>query len=59
MEMRERGGGKERVALTRDRIWPWAIAIALALVVLVNAVFIYIAVTGADEVVPSYNQGER
>jgi hypothetical protein len=36
-----------------------AIAVALAVVVLVNAIFIYVAVTGADEVAPSYNQGER
>ena len=59
MERGEQAGGKGRGGLTRDRIWPVAIAIALALVVLVNAIFIYIAVTGADEVVPSYNQGER
>lgn len=59
MEMGEQPGGEQRASPSRDRIWPVVIAIALALVVLVNAVFIYIAVSGADEVVPSYNQGER
>lgn len=44
---------------SRDRLWPWVIAVALAVVVVVNAVFIYIAVSGADQVAPSYNEGER
>jgi hypothetical protein len=37
-----------------DRRWPIAIAIGLLVIILVNLVFIYIAVSGADEVVPSY-----
>lgn len=34
--------------------WPHAIAFGMLLVVLVNLAFIYIAVSGADQVVPSY-----
>ena len=37
-----------------SRLWPIAIAIGLLLVVLVNLAFIYIAVSGADEITPSY-----
>jgi hypothetical protein len=47
------------LTLDRGLIWPLAIAVGLALVVLVNAVFIYIAVKGADDVAPSYVQGNR
>lgn len=43
----------------KDRVWPVAIALGLFLVVLVNAAFIYIAVSGADEIVPSYATEER
>ena len=43
----------------RDHLWPWLLAIGLALVVLVNGIFIWIAVSGADDVAPSYNQGNR
>ena len=43
----------------RDLLWPIAIAVLLALVVIVNAVFIYVAVSGADDVAPSYNQEAR
>jgi hypothetical protein len=42
-----------------DRLWPIAIVIGLVLVVLVNLAFIYIAVSGADQVVPSYHSEER
>lgn len=42
-----------------SRLWPILITVGLALVILVNAVFIYIAVKGADEVVPSYQTEER
>jgi hypothetical protein len=35
------------------------ITVGLVLVSLVNAVFIYIAVSGADDVVPSYITEER
>ena len=43
----------------RDHLWPWLLAIGLALVMLVNGIFIWIAVSGADEVAPSYTQGDR
>jgi hypothetical protein len=36
------------------RRWPLAIALGLLLVVVVNAIFIYVAVSGSDGVVPSY-----
>ena len=42
-----------------DRRWPIAIAIALVIVVLMNLVFIFVAVSGADDVVPSYDTEER
>jgi len=53
------GGDKGRITVSRDHLWPTIIIVALALVMVVNAVFIYIAVKGADEVAPSYVQGER
>lgn len=59
MEMGEHAGGKGRLTPHRERLWPMIIAIALALVVLVNVVFLLIAISGADDVAPSYNQGER
>ncbi|HEX6104681.1 MAG TPA: hypothetical protein VFZ26_03810 [Gemmatimonadales bacterium] len=34
--------------------WPHAIALGMLLVILVNVAFIYIAVSGADQVVHSY-----
>jgi hypothetical protein len=45
----------------RGRRSPWVIAIVVGFVVivLVNMGFIYIAVKGADPVVPSYNAEER
>ncbi|HSM06124.1 MAG TPA: hypothetical protein VK858_16010 [Longimicrobiales bacterium] len=39
--------------------WPLAIVVGLLVVVGVNLTFIYIAVSGADEVVPSYVEEER
>jgi hypothetical protein len=42
-----------------SRRWPIAIAIGLLLVILVNAVFAYIATSGADPVVPSYQTEPR
>ncbi|MEZ4415520.1 MAG: hypothetical protein R3E10_07170 [Gemmatimonadota bacterium] len=62
MEARERADSaapKRVIELSRDHVWPVAIAIGLLLVALVNVTFIYIAVTGADEVVPSYVSGPR
>ena len=46
------GGGK-------SRLWPMIITVGLIVVLVVNAVFIYVAVMGADAVVPSYNTEER
>ncbi|GMV06876.1 MAG: hypothetical protein AMXMBFR53_31510 [Gemmatimonadota bacterium] len=59
MATTEKGSDGGRVTLSRDQLWPIIIIVALALVMLVNAVFIYIAVSGADEVAPSYTQGDR
>ena len=43
-----------------DRLlWPVLIVVGLLIVVLVNAVFIYVAVSGKDEVVPSYQTEPR
>jgi len=36
-----------------------AITIGLLIMIAVNVCFIYIAVTGADEIAPSYQEGER
>ena len=44
---------------SNSRLWPVLITVGLVLVVLVNAIFIYIAVSGADDVVPSYVTEER
>lgn len=41
------------------RHWPWGIAIGLGLVILVNALFAYIAISGADPVVSSYRTEPR
>ena len=43
----------------RTPLWPWILGIGLALVVLVNLLFIWIAVKGADDVAPSYTEGNR
>jgi hypothetical protein len=43
-----------------DRLlWPVGITVALIIVVVVNAIFIYVAVSGADDVAPSYNTEPR
>jgi len=44
---------------SQDHLWAWIIGIALAVVLAVNAAFIYIAVSGADAVAPSYNSEQR
>ncbi len=41
------------------RRWPLAIAAALFVVILVNALFAYLAIRGADAVVPSYQTEPR
>lgn len=47
------------ITLHRDQLWPALIIVGLTVMVLVNAAFIFVAVRGADPVVPSYNAGER
>ena len=43
-----------------DRLlWPIMIVVGLLIVILMNAVFIYVAVSGRDEVVPSYQTEAR
>lgn len=42
-----------------DRIWPIGITIALLIVVAVNIGFIFVAVSGADDVAESYESGHR
>lgn len=42
-----------------ERRWPIAIIIGILVVMFVNFGFIYIAVSGADEVVESYTAEER
>jgi hypothetical protein len=41
------------------RLWPVLITVGLVFVVVVNAIFIFIAVSGADNVVPSYQTEQR
>ena len=53
------GGLGEEEPRSRDRLWPILITVGLLFVILVNALFIYIAVSGADDVVPSYHTEER
>lgn len=45
--------------LIEDSWWPRAILVGAIFVIAVNIAFIYIAVSGADEVVPSYIQEDR
>ncbi len=48
------------VPTRRDRLlWPVVLAIAFAVVVAVNAMFIYLALSGSDDVVPSYHSEPR
>lgn len=61
MECRQPQAGSKASAPPRQGSWVWpaAIIIGLLFVMGVNAGFIYIAVSGADEVVPSYALEER
>lgn len=43
----------------RNLRWPIAIAVGLFLVILVNLTFIYIAVSGKDDIVPTYRTERR
>jgi hypothetical protein len=47
------------IDLRSDRVWPLAIVVALLIVAAVNAAFIWVAVSGADDVVPSYFTEDR
>ncbi|MEJ2539472.1 MAG: hypothetical protein P8188_05810 [Gemmatimonadota bacterium] len=58
-EPRTGSGPMSPVPVGSGRIWPVALGLSLFLVVCVNLAFIYIAVSGADEVVPSYVEEER
>ncbi|MFC1530999.1 hypothetical protein ACFL5T_01965 [Gemmatimonadota bacterium] len=40
-------------------LWPIMIIVGLLIVIIINAVFIYIAVSDRDEVVPSYHTESR
>ena len=43
-----------------DRLlWPIMIIVGLLIVIIMNAVFIYVAVSDRDEVVPSYQTEHR
>lgn len=42
-----------------DRRWPLSIAAGLLIVILVNVFFAYVAISGADDVVPSYTTESR
>jgi len=53
------GGPDPQDSSTNARLWPSLIIVGLIFVILVNAIFIYIAVSGADDVVPSYFTEER
>ena len=43
----------------RARRWPLAIAIGLFIMIAVNVVFMVVAISGADEIAPSYNEEAR
>lgn len=49
----------ERPKKRDDLRWPIAIIVGLLLMILINLAFIFIAVRGADEVVPSYQTEPR
>ena len=54
-----RGAPDAPESVPRSWVWPVAIVVGLILVMAVNAGFIVVAVTGADEVVESYTTEER
>jgi len=50
----------ERQVRRFDRLlWPILIVLGLLIVIVMNAVFIYVAVSGQDEVAPSYQTEAR
>ena len=48
------GADDSSVSAFDRRVWPTIIIVGLVIVVLVNIGFIYVAVAGQDDVVPSY-----
>lgn len=50
---------RRTIEIRPEWVWPLAIIVALLITAAVNAAFIYVAVTGADDVVPSYYTEER
>ena len=59
MATTEPGGQDRGDGQKPDRLWAVIVIVALSVVVVVNATFIYIAVSGADDVDPAYVEGER
>lgn len=57
--VREQSDPNHVVTIPADSRWPFAIIVGLLIVVAVNITFIYVAVSGADAVVPSYEQSDR
>lgn len=53
------GPASREIEISRDLLWPIAIVVGLLIVVAVNVAFIYIAVSGADAVVESYETERR
>jgi len=47
------------VEIRAEWVWPVAIIVALLIVVAVNMAYIWVAVSGADDVVPSYVTEDR
>lgn len=56
---RKSGTSAESVPGSSDRTWPLLITAGLLIVVVVNFAFIWIAISGADEVTESYVTAER
>lgn len=54
-----RGDERRRLLLKDEHVWPALIIAALLVVVAMNAAFIWIAVSGEEDVAPSYVTGER
>jgi hypothetical protein len=52
-------GAVRPLEIRAEWIWPVAIILALLIVVAVNAIYIYVAVSGADDVVSSYVTEDR
>jgi hypothetical protein len=53
------GPAPRTLEIRAEWIWPVAIIVALLIVVAVNAAYIWVAVSGADDVVPSYVAEDR